>query len=54
VWLLRLSMQVVREGKIPCQKIGRHWCFRKPAIAEWLEHASLDRTDDGTAKDRGV
>jgi excisionase family DNA binding protein len=27
----------VREGKVPCQKIGRHWRFRKEAIDRWLE-----------------
>ena len=29
--------KVVREGKIPSQKIGRHWRFRKGAIDRWLE-----------------
>jgi len=29
--------KLVREGKIPCQKIGRHWRFRKEAIDRWLE-----------------
>jgi excisionase family DNA binding protein len=27
----------VREGKIPSQKIGRHWRFSKAAIDRWLE-----------------
>lgn len=22
----------VREGRIPCQKIGQHWCFSKVVI----------------------
>jgi len=30
--------KLVREGKVPCQKIGRHWRFRKQAIDRWLEH----------------
>jgi excisionase family DNA binding protein len=30
--------KVVREGKIPAQKIGRHWRFRKEAIDHWLEN----------------
>ncbi len=30
--------KLVREGKVPCQKIGRHWRFRKEAIDRWLEH----------------
>jgi len=29
--------KVVREGKVPCQKVGRHWRFRKTAIDRWLE-----------------
>lgn len=29
--------KLVREGKIPCQKIGKHWRFRKGAIEQWLE-----------------
>ena len=29
--------KLVREGKIPAQKIGRHWRFRKEAIDNWLE-----------------
>jgi excisionase family DNA binding protein len=27
----------VREGKIPYQKIDRHWRFRNEAIDRWLE-----------------
>ena len=29
--------KLVREGKIPCQKVGRHWRFRKEAIDRGLE-----------------
>jgi excisionase family DNA binding protein len=29
--------KLVREGKIPAQKIGRHWRFRKKVIDQWLE-----------------
>ena len=29
--------KLVREGKIPSQKVGRHWRFRKTAIDRWLE-----------------
>lgn len=34
--------KLVREGKIPSQKVGRHWRFRKAAIDRWLEE---DRTE---------
>jgi len=30
--------KLVREGRIPAQKIGRHWRFRKEAIDRWLEN----------------
>lgn len=29
--------KLAREGKIPSQKIGRHWRFRKGAIDHWLD-----------------
>ncbi len=28
--------KLVREGKVPCQKIGRHWRFHRNAIDVWL------------------
>ena len=34
--------KLVREGKIPSQKIGRHWRFRKGAIDNWLEETPTD------------
>ena len=37
--------KLVREGKIPCQKVGRHWRFRKDAIDRWLEQ-SEDRRQE--------
>lgn len=29
--------KLAQEGKIPCQKVGRHWRFRKAAIDRWLD-----------------
>lgn len=29
--------KLVREGKIPCQKVGRHWRFRKETIDRWRD-----------------
>ena len=38
--------KLVREGKIPAQKIGRHWRFRKEAIDHWLsEKRSMPGND---------
>ncbi len=34
--------KLVREGKIPSQKVGRHWRFRKEAIDRWLENLFPD------------
>ena len=33
--------KLVREGKIPAQKIGRHWRFRKEAIDHWLKQKQI-------------
>ncbi len=27
---------LARNGKIPCQKVGRNWRFRKEALDRWL------------------
>lgn len=29
--------KLAQEGRIPCQKVGKHWRFRKEAIDRWLE-----------------
>ena len=39
--------KLVREGKIPSQKIGRHWRFRKGAIDNWLEEKRADNPSLG-------
>jgi excisionase family DNA binding protein len=30
--------KLAQKGRIPCQKVGRHWRFRRKAIDKWLEH----------------
>ena len=35
--------KLVREGKIPSQKIGRHWRFRKGAIDRWLDEPHVNQ-----------
>ncbi len=42
--------KLVREGKIPSQKIGRHWRFRKGAIDHWLEETRAN--EPGSKGDR--
>ena len=39
--------KLVREGKIPSQKIGRHWRFRKEAIDNWLEETRKIESEPG-------
>jgi excisionase family DNA binding protein len=29
--------KLAQGGKIPCQKVGRHWRFRKETIDRWLD-----------------
>jgi excisionase family DNA binding protein len=29
--------KLAQDGKIPCQKVGRHWRFRRQALERWLE-----------------
>ena len=31
--------KLAREGKVPCQKISRHWRFRKETIDRWLDNS---------------
>jgi excisionase family DNA binding protein len=31
---------LAQEGKIPCQKVGRQWRFRKETIDMWLDEKS--------------
>jgi len=38
---LRISLsslyKLAQEGRVPCQKVGRHWRFRRESIDRWLE-----------------
>lgn len=36
--------KVVREGKIPSQKIGCHWRFRKGTIDRWMDERRAVQT----------
>ena len=33
--------KLAQNGKIPCQKVGRHWRFMRKAVERWLENAAL-------------
>ncbi len=32
---------LAQEGKIPCQKVGRHWRFRRETINHWLDKSDV-------------
>ena len=34
--------KLAQDGKIPCQKVGRHWRFRKETIDIWLDQVSIE------------
>ena len=34
--------KLVRESKVPAQKVGRHWRFRKEAIDRWLDETRAE------------
>jgi excisionase family DNA binding protein len=33
--------KLAQEGRVPCQKVGRHWRFHQAALKEWLTGAKL-------------
>ena len=33
--------KLAQDGRIPCQKVGRHWRFRKETIDRWLDDRSV-------------
>lgn len=37
--------KLVWEGKVPSQKVGRHWRFRKKAIDRWLDETRAEEPD---------
>lgn len=37
--------KLAQKGRIPGQKVGRHWRFRRETIDQWLAKAAEPRTD---------
>jgi excisionase family DNA binding protein len=33
--------KLVQQGKVPGQKVGKHWRFHKDAVDSWLKHRSV-------------
>jgi excisionase family DNA binding protein len=53
---LRISLsslyKLAQDGRIPCQKVGRHWRFRRAAIDCWLDERKVDQGHIVTSKDK--
>ncbi|MFO0857892.1 MAG: helix-turn-helix domain-containing protein [Phycisphaerales bacterium] len=39
--------KLAQEGRVPGQKVGKHWRFRKDAIDRWLDDDSKAQTRRG-------
>ena len=40
--------KLVQEGKVPSQKVGRHWRFHKEAIDGWLKgRPNMNKKESG-------
>jgi excisionase family DNA binding protein len=37
--------KLLREGRIPSHKVGRHWRFRKETIDRWLDEKRIEEPD---------
>lgn len=37
--------KLCQEGKIPGQKVGRHWRFRRETIDRWLDEKQKSREE---------
>jgi excisionase family DNA binding protein len=44
--------KLVQNGKVPGQKIGKHWRFRREAIDRWLDADSGDAQGQTKRKPR--
>jgi len=36
--------KLAQEGKLPAQKVGRHWRFHRDAVDEWLRQGNRPTT----------
>lgn len=45
--------KLAQEGRVPGQKVGRHWRFSRVAINDWLASPSSSRSTPGQAHREG-
>ena len=41
------AYKLAQEGRIPGQKVGRHWRFHRGALDQWLAATTPCATDEG-------
>ena len=46
--------KLTQEGKVPGQKVGKHWRFHKDAIDDWLKQRSTVRLKADTETNTDV
>ena len=46
--------RLAQAGKLPCQKVGRHWRFRRQAIDRWLDEMPDQQEDAGEGEDQSA
>jgi len=40
------AYKLAQEGKIPGQKVGRHWRFHRTVVEQWLGHGARQAQED--------
>jgi excisionase family DNA binding protein len=40
------AYKLAQEGKIPGQKVGRHWRFHRTVVEQWLGHGARQTEQD--------
>lgn len=40
------AYKLAQEGKIPGQKVGRHWRFHRTVVEQWLGHGTRQTAED--------
>jgi len=41
--------KLAQEGKLPGQKVGKHWRFRKETVDKWLDEGA-EKPEEGEEK----
>lgn len=44
--------KLAQEGKIPCQKVGRHWRFHRATLINWIAGQRIN--EQGNFETEGV